>query len=176
MLDTAKACGVVTRGTRERNGDVVQLVRTLPCHGRGRGFESRRPRHSFEWFTKDPENRSGSNSISHLPIRCLDPSEETNLSASGSRLICFPRARPPRQNGIHELSLREAFAFCRCLEILVGYVQIAVTQVIADHQLVFAHLCQHGSHRVPKGVSPYAGDADPLEGWLNLLLQHRSQP
>src|SRR5580692_10185078 len=29
------------------SGDVVQLVRTLPCHGRGRGFESRRPRHSF---------------------------------------------------------------------------------------------------------------------------------
>ena len=28
------------------SGDVVQLVRTLPCHGRGRGFESRRPRHS----------------------------------------------------------------------------------------------------------------------------------
>src|SRR5579864_5126118 len=34
-------------------GDVVQLVRTLPCHGRGRGFESRRPRHEFrsEWLT-----------------------------------------------------------------------------------------------------------------------------
>jgi hypothetical protein len=31
-----------------RPGDVVQLVRTLPCHGRGRGFESRRPRHSFK--------------------------------------------------------------------------------------------------------------------------------
>src|SRR5580704_13341217 len=27
-----------------KTGDVVQLVRTLPCHGRGRGFESRRPR------------------------------------------------------------------------------------------------------------------------------------
>jgi hypothetical protein len=27
-------------------GDVVQLVRTLPCHGRGREFESRRPRHT----------------------------------------------------------------------------------------------------------------------------------
>jgi hypothetical protein len=24
------------------------LVRTLPCHGRGRGFESRRPRHSLK--------------------------------------------------------------------------------------------------------------------------------
>ena len=27
-------------------GDVVQLVRMLPCHGRGRGFEPRRPRHT----------------------------------------------------------------------------------------------------------------------------------
>ena len=32
------------------SGDVVQLVRTLPCHGRGREFESRRPRHFFEHF------------------------------------------------------------------------------------------------------------------------------
>ncbi len=29
-------------------GDVAQLVRALPCHGRGRGFEPRRPRHSFQ--------------------------------------------------------------------------------------------------------------------------------
>ena len=42
------------------SGDVVQLVRTLPCHGRGREFESRRPRHSFEWFTKNPDKQSGS--------------------------------------------------------------------------------------------------------------------
>ena len=33
------------------SGDVVQLVRTLPCHGRGREFESRRPRHSFQALT-----------------------------------------------------------------------------------------------------------------------------
>src|SRR5881409_3917413 len=30
------------------SGDVVQLVRTLPCHGRGREFESRRPLHIFQ--------------------------------------------------------------------------------------------------------------------------------
>ncbi|SRR5579883_440959 len=32
---------------RRAKGDVVQLVRMLPCHGRGRGFEPRRPRHRF---------------------------------------------------------------------------------------------------------------------------------
>ena len=29
------------------NGPVVQLVRTLACHARGRGFESHPGRHSF---------------------------------------------------------------------------------------------------------------------------------
>ena len=29
------------------NGSVVQLVRMLPCHGRGRGFESRPVRFNF---------------------------------------------------------------------------------------------------------------------------------
>src|SRR6185437_765256 len=37
----------VLGGVGPKCGDVVQLVRTLPCHGRGREFESRRPRHTF---------------------------------------------------------------------------------------------------------------------------------
>ncbi len=54
-------------------GDVVQLVRTLPCHGRGREFESRRPRHSF--FS------------AHLVVSlgCADPSASLGISAVGSR-------------------------------------------------------------------------------------------
>ena len=34
--------------SRKRKGDVAQLVRALPCHGRGRGFEPRRPRHTSQ--------------------------------------------------------------------------------------------------------------------------------
>jgi hypothetical protein len=38
--------GVFNRGFRL--GDVAQLVRALPCHGRGRWFEPSRPRHFKE--------------------------------------------------------------------------------------------------------------------------------
>src|SRR5713226_652315 len=41
------------------SGDVVQLVRTLPCHGRGREFESRRPRHSFQALAESMAFRGG---------------------------------------------------------------------------------------------------------------------
>ena len=40
--------GATPCGFKAKLGDVVQLVRTLPCHGRGRGFEPRRPRHTFQ--------------------------------------------------------------------------------------------------------------------------------
>ena len=40
---TAWCAEVALRGSRNRGG-VAQLVRALPCHGRGRGFESRRSR------------------------------------------------------------------------------------------------------------------------------------
>src|SRR6266700_8362006 len=45
------------------SGDVVQLVRTLPCHGRGRGFESRRPRHSFQALARNWQFASWSNLV-----------------------------------------------------------------------------------------------------------------
>ena len=36
-----KVEGITTDNFTKQNGLVVQLVRMLPCHGRGRGFESR---------------------------------------------------------------------------------------------------------------------------------------
>ena len=45
------------------SGDVVQLVRTLPCHGRGRGFESRRPRQFFQALARNWQFRSWSNLV-----------------------------------------------------------------------------------------------------------------
>ena len=53
--------------------------------------------------------------------------------------------------------------------------QIGVAQVVPDHELVFAHLCEHGSHRVPECVPAHTLDTDLLERRLDLLLQHRSQ-
>lgn len=45
------------------------------------------------------------------------------------------------------------------LQILVGYVQFAVPQVIADCELVVSHFGQHRPHRVAKRVPTDAGNA-----------------
>jgi hypothetical protein len=44
---TGIADTIPLRRSHYARGGVVQLVRTSPCHGEGRGFESRRSRHFF---------------------------------------------------------------------------------------------------------------------------------
>jgi hypothetical protein len=47
----------------------------------------------------------------------------------------------------------------RRLQVLVRDMKVAVPQVVADCELMLAHLRQHGSHRVPKSVPAHACDA-----------------
>ena len=47
-------------------GDVVQLVRTLPCHGRGREFESRRPRQLFNNLQRSTAIIPQQSRVTHL--------------------------------------------------------------------------------------------------------------
>jgi hypothetical protein len=54
-------------------GGVVQLVRTSPCHGEGRGFESRRSRHFFtthpsENLRRAKERPASSGIFRELPL------------------------------------------------------------------------------------------------------------
>src|SRR5438132_11727797 len=39
---------VVSKDVRRHRLISIDYIKTLCCHGRGRGFESRRPRHSFQ--------------------------------------------------------------------------------------------------------------------------------
>jgi hypothetical protein len=49
-------------------GDVVQSVRTLPCHGRGREFESRRPRHFSPRGLPDVTPETPACDLVHFPL------------------------------------------------------------------------------------------------------------
>jgi hypothetical protein len=46
----------------------ISYISLLPCHGRGREFESRRPRHSFEWFTKTVQKQSAAVWVQSAPL------------------------------------------------------------------------------------------------------------
>ncbi len=79
------------------SGDVVQLVRTLPCHGRGREFESRRPRHSFQGVAgsdagdSNPQLNPQLLSLSYA-LRGLDPSQSRGASRRASSIAPAVRA------------------------------------------------------------------------------------
>jgi len=49
-----------------------------------------------------------------------------------------------------------------------------VTQIIADRELMFSHLCQHRPDRMPKRVPAYASDADFGKSRLDLPLEDSS--
>ena len=88
MSPESRARRFPRRGTAIRaSGVVVQLVRTLPCHGRGRGFGSRRPRHHskalMEWWPENPDPQSSPQSLDSIG---LHPQLRQERSLRG---LCF---------------------------------------------------------------------------------------
>ena|SRR5579872_2713424 len=53
--------------------------------------------------------------------------------------------------------------------------QVRVAQLVADHELVFAHLCEHGSHRVPECMPPHTLIPISLNaGWIFFYTEAKS--
>ena len=50
--------------------------------------------------------------------------------------------------------------------------EIAVTQEVADRQLIFSHLCQHPPNRRPKGVQVHAEDANFRKRGLDFIFDN----
>src|SRR6267154_2202970 len=83
--------------------------------------------------------------------------------------VCL-RQNTRRQNGIDQLVLCQTFGLRCRLQVLVRDMKVAVPQIVADRELMFAHLRQHGSNRVPKSVPAHTRDSDSSECRLNLFL------
>ena len=76
---------------RKESGDVAQLVRALPCHGRGRGFEPRRPRHQSD----DPTIVGCSKNVAQIRLFGL-----CCVTASGSHRLARLLKRLTQAHGI----------------------------------------------------------------------------
>ena len=98
MIDTLGALKYICKCC----GDVVQLVRTLPCHGRGRGFESRRPRHSFECIGSDHQQK-------------ILPRYRKTSSRGGSAAVAFVADNPGLISRCH-MHVHVDFGFMQLLE------------------------------------------------------------
>src|SRR5262245_16565247 len=82
-------------------GGVAQLVRALPCHGRGRGFESRRSRHHFSNYLTDHGFLSGGSLegrqwVDFQALAKLTSSDRRQLLTA--RRACRPKAAVASSN------------------------------------------------------------------------------
>jgi hypothetical protein len=85
------------------------------------------------------------------------------------------RQQPGRQDCAHQFVLRRPLSLRCGLQIFVGHAQIAVAQIVADGELVFAHPGQHASDRVPKGMPAHSVDAKLGECGLDLAVEYRRE-
>ena len=129
------------------SGDVVQLVRTLPCHGRGRGFESRRPRHSFQksrphfsWpvTSQHPGDAAFDESTSRLFVGTRTPAEMIVMdSKSGREVVHLTTAEG--MDGVYFDAGRKRVHVSGGRDLSVGFAYV-YQQKDADHSETIAKI------------------------------------
>ena len=66
-----------------------------------------------------------------------------------------------------------ALARCRRLQVLVGNGQVRVPKVVANRELMFAHLDQQCSYRMPESMPTDTGDTESGERRFDLPVENR---
>src|SRR6267378_1798513 len=149
-----RSCGIFNPNANPRFARLLRIIKYLAvprspvscckyllfplCHGRGREFESRRPRHLFKHLQQTQKKiwvRLGPISLRSTPpaAHSLEQILERALQHQLWNESCFVhRQQTARQDSIHEFPLCQTFALRHCLKILVRHMEIAVTQVVAD--------------------------------------------
>src|SRR5580700_11182647 len=99
----------------------------------------------------------------------MAPSENGSKKRSLDQ-VCL-RQNTRRQNSVDQFVLCQAFGLRCRLQVLVRDMKVAVPQVVADCELMFAHLRQHGSNRMSERVPAHTRDSDPSECRLYSVFQ-----
>jgi len=79
----------------------ISYISLLPCHGRGRGFESRRPRHSFQNTWKRLVLKTSTHNSTHkASARLHSPPQRSGIHLALPEFRhCLPACRDPKLSG-----------------------------------------------------------------------------